>query len=409
MVKKTDASPAPGDYSRVAEFLRGLAGDKLRFIHIAGTNGKGSTAAFLERILREAGYKTGLFTSPHIVCYNERIRINGEEISHEALNAYRAELKIAQAQAKVSLGYFSEATAIALMHFSKNDCDIVLLECGLGGRLDPTNFIKNPELTLITRLGLEHTDKLGNTLEQIAWEKAGVVKPGADVVCLKQQARANRIIARVCFVQEARLHFVERLPVFYEKGWFLRVGEKLQPLGIGGAFQSENAALALYAAKLLQNKGWKITDKSVYHGLQKASWAARFEQINDDPPIVFDGAHNPQGADAMLKSLRVRWPDGKFIFIMGCMEDKDFELSISKIAPHARAMIAVAPIVERALNAQTLANAMRTYADDVFAADDMKNALQYAKGALKHSDDCCAICVFGSLYLAAPLKQALGC
>lgn len=373
-------------------------------IHIAGTNGKGSTAAFLERILRAANYRTGLFTSPHLVRYHERIRVDGMEIPDDTLCALRAEIAQCAADLGVTLHYFQEATAIALAYFQQRQCDVVLLECGLGGRLDPTNLISVPALTLITRIGLDHQAYLGDSIEEIATEKAGIIKPNADVLTVVQDAVVEKILQDTCRSRGARLQVVPPLPLKASPAYTLHCAYGDIPLGISGTFQAENAALALSAAETLHARGgFSISPDAIREGLRLACWPSRFERIANDPPLLLDGAHNPQGVQALMDCIHASFPDHKRVFIIGCMQDKNYRESIALAAPHAHAMIAVAPNSPRALPTEELASTMRTYHKQVYAAESMEDALCIAQGVDISQK---AIFVFGSLYLAADLYEA---
>ena len=390
------ALPPPLD--NMAAYLR-LQGDPqagLRCVHIAGTNGKGSTAAFLERILREAGLRTGLFTSPHLLRYNERIRVNGEEIPNDALEALTEIITMQSKAEGIPLNYFQIATAVAFLYFRDQLCDIVLLECGLGGRLDPTNVIEQPVLSLITRIGMDHMAQLGDTIEAIAAEKAGIIKTGVPTLLIRQEESVVRIVEQACYTQSAALQIVEPLAFVPGTPRLLRCryGDILP--GIGGLFQAENAALAIAAAEALQAH-FPVREAHIQHGVCLARWRARFERLQEHPPLLFDGAHNPQGVHALMDSLVACYPHCAFVFILGTMADKSYAQNVEIAAKHAHAMIAVAPHAERALPISMLAACMRQYHSRVHEASDMQNALHIAQGIEVVNK---VICVFGSFYLS---------
>lgn len=348
-----------GRITRLLE-LMGRPQDKLRFVHVAGTNGKGSTCAFLESVLRHAGYKTGLFTSPYIEVFEERIRVGGKSIAHSDLTEVTLFVKkwaeVVEAETGDHPTEFELMTAVALEHFVRSGCDIVVLEVGLGGRLDSTNVISAPEVCVITRIGLDHTSLLGNTLAEVAAEKAGIVKAGVPVVSWPQDAEAARIVERVAAECGCPLHVpdfdaLEVLPLdtalevppidivmvldvsgsrcydhhscgkvdaqpgclsensaknVSRETFVRRFAYKGQHYGtrLLARYQPANAALALEAVEALRAKGWDIPQQAASAGIAAAEWPGRFEVAAHDPLTIIDGGHNPQGAEALAESLR---------------------------------------------------------------------------------------------------------
>lgn len=376
-----------------------------RYIHIAGTNGKGSTAAFLARILQEAGYRTGLFTSPHMQCYNDRFRINGIMIADEALSYHRARVEAAEREAGLTPNYFRTAAALAFAYFEVEGCDFVILETGLGGRLDPTNIVPAPILTLITRIGLDHEAVLGDSLPAIAAEKAGILKPGAPLFFTAQEKVAEQVLLDAAQTRRVDAQRVLPLEAQQEGGTLLLLSPlgRLRP-GIGGAYQAENAALALAAAQCLASFGFGITDAHRRAGIEHARWPGRCELLHPSPPVLFDGAHNPQGARALVSSLRMLHPSRRVVFIIGVMREKRYAALIAALAPAATAMIAIAPEEDRALPSKELAREMRLHLDAVYDGETMEKGLRIAKALLK---DDCMVCICGSLYLSAPAHAAV--
>ncbi len=384
--------------------LRALGDPQSAFcaVHIAGTNGKGSTAAMLDSILRRAGYKTGLFTSPFIHRFHERIRVNGAEISDAALCAHAARVRTAEEREGLRLNFFQIVTAMGFLHFAAEQCDIAVVEAGLGGRLDPTNALPRPAAAVITRIGLDHMALLGDTVEDIAWEKAGIIKPGGDVVLLSQTAEVERVVETVCSEKSAHLYRAD-VPASEIRDGALVLHSKLGPLtlGLSGSYQAENAAVALETVRVLGKSGFSIPNSAVRKGLLCARWPARFELLSRDPVLLLDGAHNPQGAQSLCDSLRAYYPGRACVFLMAGMRDKDYIGCIHAVAPLARAMVAVPLNEARALPASMLADAMRPCCATVRQANGVEDGLRMALSLAQPED---VICAFGSLHLAGPVR-----
>lgn len=421
------AGHKPG-LSRTRTLLAAL-GDphkRLRFVHVAGTNGKGSTAAMLASCLQAAGYKVGLYTSPFINRFNERIQVNGEQIPDDALVRLVERVRpAADAMADVPTE-FEIITALGMLWFAEEKCDIVVLEVGLGGRLDSTNVIDAPEAAVIARIGLDHTKLLGTTLAAIAGEKAGIVKPGSAVVSWPQDAEAMAVVEAAAAAADDTLTVPDfsRLAVgavdwnapgapvrSFSYGRFANLRTKLL-----GSYQPSNAALAIETAVALRERGWRISDEAVRQGVADAAWPGRFEIVRageGEPTIVVDGGHNPQGAQALVDSLVDVFPGRKPVFIIGVLEDKDYPVMLETVLPHGSAFVAVAPDNPRALPASKLARAIRWTGQDLlgcsacvnpYVARDMADALAHAR-ELAGPDG--LICSFGSLYSVGALKELL--
>ena len=315
--------------SRTEELLRLLGNPQkqLRFVHVAGSNGKGSTCAMVERILREAGYVTGFYPSPYIEDFRERIQVCGEYITEEALCRITARVRDAADSMEDHPSQFEIITAIGLLYFAEKNCNIVVLEVGLGGIFDSTNVIDAPEVAVITNIGLEHTEYLGNTLAEIARNKCGIIKSGADVVCYENAAEVMDVVRRVCEEKGCPLHIARYSRIqLIEKGLegqtfrFLHdpapasqdiaisADEPLR-LGLLGEYQLHNAATALTIVEALRGRGWKIPQEAVCQGLAEVRWPARFEVLSRHPLFILDGGHNPQCAEALAESLREYLPD----------------------------------------------------------------------------------------------------
>ena len=421
---------------RIRELLERLERpqDSLRFVHVAGTNGKGSTCSYIASILQAAGYTTGLFTSPFIERFEERIRVNGLDISYEALTRVTLEVrKHAEAMAAECDDHpteFELMTAVALQYFAESKCDIVVLEVGLGGRLDSTNVIDAPEVAVIARIGLDHTNLLGNTTAEIAGEKAGIIKPGCAVVSWPQDAEAMAVVdeaVRGCggtvscpefsSLSVGEIIHVEEADAAAGQPSVLRsftYKGVAYTTSLLGSYQPKNAALALEAVFALRSRGWNISDDAVHSGVAAARWAGRFEvlpRVSGQPLIVVDGGHNPQGAQALADSLADVFPARKVVLFSGVMADKNHAAMLATVLPYACAFVAVTPDNPRALPApEYAAEAKRVVAEladgaelPVYAACDYDDG---AKRAGEYAGTDGIICAFGSLYSIHQAKEA---
>ena len=444
--------------SRTEELLRLLGNPQkqLRFVHVAGSNGKGSTCAMVERILREAGYVTGFYPSPYIEDFRERIQVCGEYITEEALCRITARVRDAADSMEDHPSQFEIITAIGLLYFAEKNCNIVVLEVGLGGIFDSTNVIDAPEVAVITNIGLEHTEYLGNTLAEIARNKCGIIKSGADVVCYENAAEVMDVVRRVCEEKGCPLHIARYSRIqLIEKGLegqtfrFLHdpapasqdiaisADEPLR-LGLLGEYQLHNAATALTIVEALRGRGWKIPQEAVCQGLAEVRWPARFEVLSRHPLFILDGGHNPQCAEALAESIREYLPDRnsdltdresdlpgreadlgkKAVFLMGMLADKDYRAVIDIITPFAAGFVCLTPDSPRALPAEKLAAELQErgfYAKPCgTAAEGIKEALSLAVrlggrgcGTEDTSEEgALPVVSFGSLYMAGAVRSA---
>lgn len=420
--------------------LLGNPQDSLRFVHVAGTNGKGSTCAYLAAVLQAAGYKVGLFTSPFIECFEERIRVNGANIAADELARAVAAVRPAAEAVEAACGdhptEFELMAAVAFEHFRTMACDIVVLEVGLGGRLDATNVIAAPEVSVICRIGLDHTDLLGDTLAAVAGEKAGIVKPGCPVVSWPQEPAAMAVIEAVAAEERCMVtvpDFAElvveplvdwrRVDRFGLEG--LSVDAAFVPLRefsyrghvyetrLLAAYQPFNAALALECAYVLRDGGWNIPDAALFTGIAEARWPGRFEVVAAGPLTIVDGGHNPQGAEALADSLEDLLGEegrGTVDFAMGVLADKDYPAMVRAVLPWARTFTTYTPESPRALSAEALAACIaeeasaagRTVAVRVTASP--AEAMDAARAAAGESGTAVA---FGTLYAIADLKAGV--
>lgn len=350
--------------------LLGNPQQQLRFVHIAGTNGKGSTAAYIHSILCSAGYKTGLFTSPYIINFEERIRINDASIPLNVLHDIGLRVRDAalrvQQECNEHPTEFELITAAALLYFAQERCDIVVLEVGLGGRLDSTNVISTPDVAVITRIGLDHMALLGSTCEEIAHEKAGIIKDGGHVVAWNDEnASVNKVFQDACRTHHATLIMpsfeqvqclgITELSVPYENVMqrFSYQGERYET-HLLGSYQPYNAVLAIEAARVLCSRGFTIPQTALHEGIASARWLGRFDvhsTCNEWRCVVCDGGHNPQGARALAQSIDRAFPHTKCVFVMSVLADKNYEAMIDALLDYACLWVCVTPPSSRALSA----------------------------------------------------------
>lgn len=355
---------------RMTELMERLGNpqDKLQFVHVAGTNGKGSTCVFTASILQAAGYRTGLFTSPAILDFRDRIRVDGHNITADEL---RDATQAVREQADAMDDHpteFELMTAVAFVHFARCECDICVVEVGMGGRLDSTNIIKHPAVCAITPIALDHMAYLGDTIGAIANEKAGIIKPGARVVSAAQERDADTAIRKAVGRNDAHLRFVRASDVLgtsEDFSYYLEPTWEHFQLGMMGSYQPQNAALALEIVYALREEGWDIPDDAIRTGLAAARWPGRFELLGQNPPFIVDGGHNPQGAQALVDSLTQWYPDRPVFFVMGVLADKDYRSMLDTVIayPGTRAFFTVEPPNPRALSAADLAAAIREQVD----------------------------------------------
>ena len=388
--------------------------DDLSFIHISGTNGKGSVLAYLSTILSNAGYRTGRYISPTLFSYRERIQVDGEKIEKESLAKHVTAIALAiENMKKEHLGSptaFEVETALSFLYFKEKQCDIVVLETGLGGALDATNIIKTTVLEVIASIGMDHMEFLGNTLEDIATQKAGIIKPHTTVVSAWQEPEAAKVITKVCEEQGCVLKTVnpsQITAVTYniQKQQFSYKDWKQITIPLAGSYQILNAALALEAVEALKNLGFSLTDAQVYEGFAKTVWKGRFTLLATDPAVILDGAHNPSAAKELQRSLNLYFKGKKLYYIFGVFKDKDYEEVIRLTAPLAEHIITIqTPDNPRALPASQLKKAVEKVNPSVEAADSIQEAVKKAKHLADKED---AIIIFGSLSFLGEAEKAL--
>lgn len=378
--------------------------NELKFIHISGTNGKGSVLAYLSTILSGAGYRTGRYISPTLFSYRERIQVDGEYIEKESLachvTAIAAAAEDMQKAGLPSPTVFEIETALAFLYFKEKRCDIVTLEVGCGGLLDATNVITTTLMEVIASISMDHTDLLGDTLAKIAAQKAGIIKPDTMVVSAQQKSEAAQVIEDTCKEQHCTLQMVDESKIsnvhygaegqtFSYKTW------ENVAISLAGSYQIKNAALALEGVAALRKLGYALSDQQVREGLLHTAWRGRFTTLRRDPTVIIDGAHNPAAALELKESLERYFPGKTLYFVMGMFKDKDYAQVIDLTAPLARHIITVeTPGNPRAMPARELAEAVGKVNPSVEWADSVAHGVEKALAMAGKED---AVIVFGSL------------
>ncbi len=397
--------------SRTVELLERLGNPEkqLKFVHVAGTNGKGSTCACIASVLKEAGYKVGFNLSPYILRFNERIQISGVEISDEELAELVAEVKPHAEAMEDHPTEFELITALALLYFHRKQCDIVVLEVGLGGELDSTNVIPCPEVAVITAQGLDHVQVLGDTMEEVARAKAGIIKEGGTVVSYGGNAEADEVFRRTCAEKQTRLitadhSRVTALRADLSANVFSCVPYGEISLPLIGRYQLKNACTAITALEALREKGWQISDGDIRRGLASVRWPGRFEVLSEEPLFLLDGAHNPHGMAATAESLRYYFPHGGIHFLVGVMADKDVETMMELLSPLAADFVTVQPDNVRAMSAEELSERLSGFGVDVTAAGSVAEGVALVRERAGKDGVACAL---GSLYFSGDVRQAV--
>lgn len=390
--------------------LMGNPEKKLKFVHVAGTNGKGSTSALLSSVLAAAGFKTGLYASPYISSFNERMQVNGKNISGELLSEITEKIAPFALSMEDAPTEFEIVTAIAMEFFLRSGCDLVVLETGLGGRLDSTNIIENPLLSIITNIGLDHTRELGDTVEQIAAEKAGIIKPGRPVVIYDLPACVRAVIANRCAETQSPLISsdfgrIEQISDSRDGQVFSYKEYESLFLPLLGAHQLKNAAVALEALTLLRGEGYNISDTEVARGFENTRWPARFEIICDKPFAVVDGGHNPQCAETVAENLRRYFPRMKTVLLYGVLAGKDYMSMAKTLSAAADCFVTITPPHPMAKPAAELSQELGQFGKDVFTCGSITEGIERA---LELAGDRGVVCAVGSLYSAGEIRAYFG-
>jgi dihydrofolate synthase/folylpolyglutamate synthase len=397
--------------SRIKKFFKSIGNpqDKFKAVHIAGTNGKGSTAVFISEILKTGGYKTALYTSPHLIDITERIKINGENISSKIFNGLSK--KYLERAVKYKLSYFEYLTALSFIYFAEQKADIAVIETGLGGRLDATNVIKKPLICIITSIAKEHQEILGTEIKKIAFEKAGIIKDNAYVICGELPKKATTAVKN------------KSNPYLYGKDFkvinnessrdiqrfdYINTNTKLKNIEIRllGRHQAVNASIAIFAAGLINKKGYYLSEAHIRTGLKNAIWQGRFDirridTNNKNFELIIDGAHNIQGLNAFFKTFeQLGFSKKKRIFIFSVMKEKKYKYMVKKIASFAKKVILPQINNDRALNPEVLKKEFSKYIaqNKIYMADSVKSACDM----ISDNETSAAV---GSLYLAGEILK----
>lgn len=386
----------------------------LKFIHISGTNGKGSVLAYLSTILYKAGYRTGRYISPTLFSYRERIQVNEEVIEKESLAKHVTSIAQAVENMKENDAgtptAFEIETALAFLYFKEKKCDIVVLETGLGGALDATNIIQTTQLEVIAPISMDHTDVLGKTLREIALQKAGIIKPHTTVVTAVQQTEAREVLQQVCVEKGSRFCEVDTAEIrnvhygYIQQSFSYKDWENIK-ISLAGEFQIQNAALALESINQLRREGFTLPDEAVYEGMQQAKWNGRFTIMSQEPVIILDGAHNPQAAEALKKSLESYFKDRNIYYIFGVFKDKDYKKIIEITAPLAEHIITIeTPDNPRALPADILKNEVEKVNASVETGGSIEAAIKKNLSYMGADD---VLVIFGSLSFLGTAAKAI--
>ena len=388
---------------RIEELCRGLGNPErsLKFVHVAGTNGKGSFCSMLSSVLTAAGYKTGLFTSPYIYRFNERMRVNGEDIPDKTLARITERVRPVAEAMKDKPTEFELITAIAFEYFREEGCDIVVLEAGMGGRLDSTNVIRNPLLSVITGIALDHVAFLGDTTEKIAAEKAGIIKDEAPVLFGGTDEGAERVIRETAEARGSEFFKADYTRLSVESadlsGSVIDYKQrKVVKISLLGLYQPRNASLVLDACDILRTRGIELSEEDIYEGLSRAVWRARFEIIKENPTVIFDGAHNAEGISAAVESIKHYFKDKRVAVVSGVLSDKDYMTIAKSLSEVASRVFTVTPDNPRALSASDYARIISAHGVEATPMASVKEALEAALSYAEREGT--AVFSLGSLY-----------
>ena len=385
--------------------------DELQFIHVAGTNGKGSVLAYISTVLKEAGYQVGRYVSPTLFSYLERIEINGEPVSEEIFAAQMTKVaKVVTEMVKEGLAHptpFEIETAVAFLCFKELRCQIVALETGMGGLLDATNLITTTQIAVLTSISMDHMGFLGNTLAEIARNKAGIIKPGCHVVTTRQKPEAMTVVEGTARRFKVPVHVADKEDALVEEsscfGQKFLYGEEEYEISMAGVYQIENAVIALKVVEVLRELGYEISGEAIHRGMKETVWGGRFSILDKSPVFVIDGAHNPDAALKLEASIQEYFEGKTIYYIMGMFKDKDYDRVAQIAAPYAKEIMTIAtPKNDRALPAEELAKTVRKYNSHVTAMQSLQDAVEVAYKKAKPED---VIIAFGSLSFLGEISE----
>ena len=382
---------------------------KLKFVHIAGTNGKGSTAAMTASILRKAGYRTGLYTSPYIYRFHERMQVDGLEITDEELSEITEYVKpLAESLTEVPTE-FELVCCIAFEYFVRKQCDIVVLEVGMGGAFDATNVIETPEVAVITNIGLDHTEVLGDTVEKIAETKSGIFKENGHAVVYRSTPSVEAVYEKVCAEKHVKLVKADfdslRLKKHTLDGQVFDCGDRKDlVLPLLGDHQLHNASVVLSIVDTLKIIGWNINEQNIRDGMKDVKWPGRFDVVSHSPLFIIDGGHNPQCIEALVKNVEDYLHDRKVIALTGVLADKDYADMYVPIMPFVNQFVCITPPNPRKLESAELAKYLRTKGAQAVGSDSIMDGV---KTALELAGSDGVVLCFGSLYSIGSIRDAL--
>ncbi len=381
----------------------------LKYVHVTGTNGKGSTCAMLASMLQKAGYKTGLYTSPYIVRFNERIQINGVQISDADICRITEQIKPLADSIFEQPTEFEMVTALGFAYFAEQKCDIVVTEVGMGGEFDATNVIGAPEAAVVCNIGLDHTEVLGDTLEKIAATKAGIIKSGCDAVIYREKPSVEAVFEERCKKLNVPLHkadFDSLHSVSHSLEGQVFDWGRFQGLHLPllGEHQLHNAAVALTTAAVLQQRGWRLSDQNIRDGLADVQWPGRFELLRREPLFIADGGHNPQCIEALVGNIQEYLAGRELTVLTGVLGDKDYHCMYSCVAPFAKEFVTITPANPRAMSSEDLAAYLRQFGRPVTAC---ASAAEGVRTAIAHAGKDGVVLCYGSLYMLGDVKAAV--
>ncbi len=395
------------DLARMRTILDRLGAPDRRvpFVHVAGTNGKGSVSAFIASALEKSGLRTGLFTSPFVRRFNERIRVNSMDIPDEALAEVTGCVRAALGEFEDRVAEFELVTLLGLAYFARARCDIAVLEVGMGGVHDATNVIEKSEVSVFTSIGLDHTQYLGGTVEEIASVKAGIIKPHGVCVAYTDpggvlSGRCRELDAAFTLTDLSTLNIRSHGPrgITFDYDGFEGLDIRL-----AGTYQPSNAALAITALRALRKRGWSVPDSAVRAGLEAVYWPGRFELLRRAPDFIIDGGHNPPAVEATVRSLADNYPGKRITFVFGVMADKDVAGILDRLVPVAERFYCVAPPAPRALAADRLAEMIKTRG---IGAEPAGSVTAAVRKALRETPPDGVVCALGSLYILEEARRA---
>ena len=397
-ISKTGSIPGLESVKNLAEVFGNPQKD-LTIIHLGGTNGKGSTLAFLRAMFLKAGYKVGNFSTPAVFDYEEQFQINGENMKPEDLATYVGEMKEGiqklLAAGKRAPTVFEVETVLSFLYFKEQKCDVVLLEVGMGGAMDATNIIESPLACIFTPISMDHMNFLGNSLEEIAKEKSGIIKAGAKVISAPQKASVIKILKEKVKAKMDDFYLVKEELID-------KMSEK--KLALSGLYQNINAATAVTAATLLRSFFTKLDEDAIEQGLLAAKWPGRFEMILDTPRFIIDGAHNPDGAKALAKSLKFYFTNKRIIYIMGVLRDKEYQTMLKETLPLADEVMTITTPTVRGFDGRELLKEVKKYKENAIYVESIDKAVKRALTLAGKED---IIIAFGSLTFLGEVKKAI--